>query len=226
MCRQILDFQSGTSQPLGTVVLILVQSVASLAVAFYYSWKLTLVVLAFFPLIAGGLSWLSRGYRQALDNQQAELTLATKQLLHSIQNIVLLKCYNTQDQEVARYSRTITSSDMQFRQQTRVSASQVAFMRLASAAILVATLGFGTYLVHEADTNAGDIMTTFWSATTGAKGITDILNQLLVLEKGRAAAAALRLLLLEVEQGALLLEDHRGKAPTKLEGDIEFSDVL
>lgn len=207
------------------MIVILVQSVASLAVAFYYSWKLTLVVLGSFPLLAGGLSWLSTGYRQALDGQQAELTLATKQLLHSIQNIVLLKCHNTQNDEVERYMRSIESADNHFRRQTRISVSETAFLRAATAIILVISLGFGTYLVHEDHAKSGDIMTTFWSASQGAIGVNAILTQLLVLEKGRAAAAALRLLLLEVEQGALLLEDYKGRAPFRLDGDIEFIDV-
>lgn len=207
------------------MIVLGVQSGASLGVALYYNWKLTLVVLGSLPLIAGGLSQLSKGYREALERQQAELTRATKQLLHSIQNLVLLKCYNTQSREVARYMRIIESSDRCFCQQIRISASQATFMRVAADSMLVITLGFGTYLVHEASANSGSIMTAFWSATTCARGFTDILTQLLMLEKGRIAARALHLLFLEVEQGTLLLEDRRGKAPMKLEGDIEFIDV-
>lgn len=213
------------SQPLGLVVALIVQSITSLVVAFYHNWRLTLAILATVPITAFVLSSVSKGYRQAITDQQAGLTLATKQVNHAIKNVVLVKCHNTESTEVQHYVHILDSSDRHFRRQTYIAALQTGFMRIAAALVMILALGFGTYLVHKGGAGPGEILTTFWSAVSASTSFNELLPQMLVLEKGRAAGAALKHLLRQVEKGEAHDDGVKGRTPASMEGDIEFKNV-
>lgn len=225
MSRQIRDFQLGVSQTLGLATISAVQAIVSLGVAFYHSWKLTLVLLSTFPVVAFVLSFISRGMQQETEAQQKQLTLATKHVVHALSHISVLKCHNTQAAEAKNYAAILRSLTFHFHRQTRIVATQNGFMRLTGTAVLTIALYFGDHLIHNANTSTGEVTTTFWCCVTATSSFNDILTQILVLEKGRAAALALRLLLRRVRRGKASTERVQGLTPLSLEGDIEFRAV-
>ena len=182
-------------------------------------------MLGIFPVITAGMSYLSKGLQQNLNNQQIELTFSTKQAMHSIDNIVTLKCYNTQHAELTRYIQFLEASNCYFRKQAKKIASQTALTRSFAACMIVVALTFGTYLVHETNADAGAILTTFWSCVTASRGFSEVLTQLMVLEKGRAAAVVLINLVGKVNSGSRLSENRHTITPATLEGDIEMRNI-
>ena len=225
MPSQIRDFQLGVSQPLGLVTISISQSIASLGVAFYHNWQLTLVMLATYPIIASALSFLSRGLQQAIQQQHSELTSATKQAGSAIGNLIMLKCHNTEAREARTYAHILEAISQRFRTQARIVSTQTGFMRFSAASLLVLALFFGDHLIHNANASPGSVLTAFWCCVTASKGFSDILTQLLVLEKGKAAAMALSGLLQQVDRGKKLLERSHYQTLSNLEGDIEFRKV-
>lgn len=225
LASHIRDFQLGVSQPLGLATISVVQSIASLAVAFYHNWQLTLVLLATFPVIAFALSLLSKGLQQAIQQQHSELTSATKQAGNAISNLTVVRCHNTQGSEANTYAQILESLSSHFRTQARIVATQTGFMRFAATGLLVLALFFGDHLIHNAHASPGAVLTTFWCCVTVVKSFNEILTQILVLEKGRAAAMALRDLLRQVDRGNSLSDRSYAQTLSSLEGDIEFKNV-
>jgi len=182
-------------------------------------------VLATFPVIASALSFLSRGLQQSIQLQQAGLTRATKQAQNSISNVTVLKCHNTQASEARAYSENLKTVSQHFRKQARIVATQTGFMRFVAAGLPVLALFFGNHLIHKSGVSPGTVLTTFWCCVTASKSFSDILTQILVLEKGRAALVALRGLLQQVGRGKKLSDRHYGYTLFNLEGDVEFRKV-
>ena len=201
------------------------QSIFSLGVAFYYNWRLTLVLLAVFPLIALVLTLLNGGLQNAITDQQKEMTNAAKQASHATANVTILKCYNGVPKEVSYYVQILLAVSQHYRRQAQIAAKQIAFMRVAASAAVVIALSYGAYLIHNAGANPGEILSTFWCCGTASRGFNDVLSQMLVLEKGRASAIALRNLLHRVRRGKKLARQYNGQTPRTVRGEIDFRDV-
>src|SRR6478735_7755747 len=78
--RQTRELQAGTSQVFGHLVCESITSLASLGIAFYFSWKLTLVLLATLP-ISFIILWLaSKSLEPAILAQKDILAVASKHL--------------------------------------------------------------------------------------------------------------------------------------------------
>lgn len=201
------------------------QSLFSLGVALYYNWRLALVLLAVFPLIALVLTLLNGGQQSAIEDQQKEMTNATKQASHMTTNITILKCYNGTQKEVSYYRQILLAVKQHYRRQAWTAAKQIAFMRVAASAVVVIALSYGASLIHDAGANPGEILSTFWCCGTASRGFNDILSQMLVLEKGRASVVALSNLICRVKKGKKLVRQRNGRTPRSLRGDIEFRNV-
>lgn len=207
------------------VILIISQTISSLGVAFYYNWKLTLVLLAVFPLIALTLSFLNRGLQNAIEDQHKEMTNAAKQATHATSNVTLLRCYNGLPKEIQHYEQILQLVSQHYDRQVVKAARQIAFMRLAAVALVVIALSFGSYLVHESGADTGAILSTFWCCGTASKGFSDILAQSLVLEKGRASALALKSLMGLVGKGKRLAQESDKRMPHTLVGNVNLRNV-
>lgn len=201
------------------------QSLFSLGVALYYNWRLALVLLAIFPLIALALTLLNGGQQNAIEDQQKEMTNAAKQASHATTNVTILKCYNGVRSEVANYKQILLAVKQHYHRQAWIAARQIAFMRVAASAVVVIALSYGADLIHNAGANPGEILSTFWCCGTATRGFNDILSQMLVLEKGRVSVVALSNLIHRVKKGKKLTRQCNGRTPQTLRGDINFRNV-
>lgn len=102
---------------------------------------------------------------------------------------------------------------------------QIGFVRFATTAMFVQGFYYGGHLIHAGDSTVAHVVTTFWSALTATKAFEDILPHVIVLEKGRATATALRAVLSQVGEGARLSCALTGSTPKFVDGDIEVRNV-
>ena len=98
-------------------------------------------------------------------------------------------------------------------------------MQFSTLIVFFQAFWYGDHLVKTGNVNIGQVITTFWAALMAIQGITGILPQFIVLQKGKIAAARLRLLMMP----ALTNERQQGVQnpfnPTQIVGDIEFRKV-
>ncbi|OAL23986.1 hypothetical protein AYO22_06010 [Fonsecaea multimorphosa] len=175
--RQIRELQLGTSQPLGLIIVCLVQALAGLSLAMLTNWKLTLVVLSDIPIIAVGSTLISRHLQANIDQQNKNLNTATSLANNCVTNIATVKCFNSQDQEGEKYS----------------------------SAVRAAGFWYGGTQVHAGATTAGKVVTTFWACLIATKAFEDMLPHCIILQRSQLSALALEAMVDKVMDGQLRL---------------------
>ncbi|KAJ9661370.1 ATP-dependent permease [Coniosporium apollinis] len=220
---QVQELQLATSQPLGYTFQSFATTILSLAMAMYFSWKLTLVILATVPICCVVVAYLSSKMQRYVENQHESLSEALKFATSSLSNIETVKCFNGQDSENWKYTQAIRKAASWYARQANVIALEMGFIRLATLSMFVQGFWYGTSLVDQGKSNPAKILTCFWAALMATQGFMQFLPQLIVLEKGRAAGARLRAIIEqipksgEVETGSL--------QPDHCAGNIEIRNV-
>ena len=217
--------QIATSQPLGFAVQYTVTMLVALGLAFYTAWNLTLVTLATIPISAILLAWVSARMQPAIDKQREEMTQASKLANNAISSIDTVKCFNGQDLELWQYIKTVRKGAQHYLVQARSNALQIGFVRFTMVAIFVQGFWYGSHLVDTGDKTPAQVLTTFWACLMASQTIEQLLPQMIVLEKGRAAAATLKAILIKIEHGRKVQPMTGGKSPEFCDGDIRVQNV-
>jgi ATP-binding cassette subfamily B (MDR/TAP) protein 1 len=223
--RQIRELQLATSQPIGMLFLEIVTAIVGFGTAFFFSWKLTLVIIATVP-IAGGLVWLtSRSIGPAIENQKSELSRASKYAHNAVASIESVKAFNGEDQEVWQYfltSRAITSF---YLLQARANAVQLGILKFFAVGMYVSSFWFGLYLTLHDGATVGHVLTTFVACACAMQAAEVILPQYLVLAKGCSAGETLKSIMVEMQNGRNSKVDKGDATPAACPGDVEINDV-
>ncbi|KAG4031336.1 hypothetical protein MFRU_009g01230 [Monilinia fructicola] len=221
---QIRELQLSTSQPLGFLFFETAGATAALGTAFFYSWSLTLVIIAAFPIAGGILYLISKKMGPAIEAQKRELSQASKLTNTAITAIDTVKAFNGEGQEVWQYFLAIKRSTVYYMIQARSNAFQFGITKFVIIAIFVQGFWYGISLVdHGLD--AGEVLTTFYACLSGMVAIEVILPQWLVLAKGMSAGATLKSIMDQVDRGGIAKRKEESITPQSCIGDIEVNDV-
>ena len=214
-----------TSQPLGFAIQYIVTTLAALGIAFYTAWLLTLVTLAAVPVSALFLAWLSGDMQPSIDAQVKELSQASMLANNAISAIDTVKCFNGQDFEVWQYANAVKRAAKYYFYQARANALQIGFVRLVTLGMFVQGFWYGSHIVGSGQKTPSQVLTAFWACLMATQAIEQLLPQMIVLEKGRAAGATLQTLLSQIERGRRVTKMNGGLAPSFCDGDIELRNV-
>lgn len=157
--------------------------------------------------------------------QEAELSVASKLANSALAAIETVKCFNGQTFELGQYKPVVKEAAKYYMKQALSNSLQIGFVRFVTTAMFVQGFWYGGHLVRTGDTSAGDVLTTFWACLMGTKAIEDILPHMIVLEKGRAAGAAMKDILEQMSQGSKVSHKTGQLTPAFCEGDIEVRNV-
>jgi ATP-binding cassette subfamily B (MDR/TAP) protein 1 len=199
-------------------------SIASLGLAFYFSWKLTLVIISVFPIAAVVLYLVSLPLSPAVETQKQELTRASKYANTAIEAIDTVKAYNGQGQEVWQYSSTIKKVASSYMIQARCNAMQFGITKLFMVSIFVQGFWFGLFLVDQG-MDPGHVLTTFYACLAAMQSIETVLPQWLVLAKGMSAGETLKSIMIQMEHGRKVIHMVGTTKPMFSPGDIEVNEV-
>ncbi|KAG9875029.1 putative ABC transporter, partial [Aureobasidium melanogenum] len=189
---QIRDLQLATAQPFGELITSTAGAVASLGLALYTSWKLTLVIISTTPVIVLIVGYLGSSIQQSVTKQQEKLTEALKFVSNAINAIETVKCFNGQEHELSKYSSRLKEAASWYYRVVNVNAQQFGFMGFFTLAMFVQGFYYGGVQVDRHEKNTGDVVTTFFSAISAFQAISSVLPQMIVLQKGRTAGSTLR----------------------------------
>ncbi|KAL3473573.1 P-loop containing nucleoside triphosphate hydrolase protein [Aspergillus californicus] len=226
-CLQIRvqELQTATSQSLGIVLQYLFRTLVSLSVAFYTSWNLSLVILAGIPIISLIVAFLTPKINATIEVQQHELKGASKVVNSAVASIDTVKHFNAQGIEVDKFSRGMDKAASQYYKQSVFNAIQMSTLRFMSFGMFVQGFWYGSVLVLSNRLSAGDVLRTFWACSTAAQAIDLLMPHLIVLEKGKVAATALRKTLFERADAPASKEMRGGHYPTHCVGDIAVAKL-
>ncbi|RYP93256.1 hypothetical protein DL770_000631 [Monosporascus sp. CRB-9-2] len=225
MQTQTREVQTAASQALGSLCMETATVVGNLVVAFYFSWRLTLVLLATAPVSLAVLKFLGRHLKSAIQAQKQELSRASKYATAAIAAIDLVKVFNGADHETWQYSRSIRRSMRHYLIQARVNAYQLGYIKLWIECMFVVGFYCGVILVNEG-ASPGDVMTTFYAALAALQAVQNFVPMYLLLAKGMSAAQALSQITDDEIQNGRKIRHMRGThKPKTCAGDIEISSV-
>ncbi|KAI5254017.1 putative ABC transporter [Aureobasidium subglaciale] len=223
--RQIRDLQLATAQPFGGLITSTADAMASLGLALYTSWKLTLVIISTTPIIVLVIGYLSATMQQHVNKQQEKLTEALKYVGNAINAIETVKCFNGQEHELARYASRLKDAATWYYRVINVNAQQFGFMGFMTLAMFVQGFYYGGVQVDNHEKNTGDVITTFFSAISAFQAISSILPQMIVLEKGRTAGSTLRTVMATMAKKPDSTSPYELVRPEECKGHIEFRNV-
>ena len=223
--RQIRELQIATSQPLGFALQYTVTLFAALGLAFYTAWNLTLVTIALIPFTAVALAWVSARMQPAINLQIEHLTQASKLANNAISAIDTVKSFNGQDFELWQYLDATKKAALCYLLQARANALQIGLVRVTLLGIFVQGFWYGSHLVDVGSRTPGQVLTAFWACLMATQTMEQLLPQMIVLEKGRVAAATLKAVLIKVDKGRKIKQMMGRKTPRYCDGDIQVKRV-
>ncbi|KAL8918630.1 MAG: hypothetical protein Q9172_005346 [Xanthocarpia lactea] len=222
---QIRELQMGTSQPLGFALQSTVTALSALGLALYTAWDLTLITIATIPFAAIVLGWISSRMQPSIDAQAKELSTASKIANNTLKAIDVVKCFNGQDFETWQYAKAINRAAKKYLIQAKANASQIGFVRFITLSMFVQGFWYGSHIVITGKKEPGQVLTAFWSCLSALQAVEQILPQILVLEKGRAAGATLQAILTQIsKRHQAITTGHL--TPEFCEGDIEVRNKV
>ncbi|KAF5983553.1 ABC transporter [Fusarium bulbicola] len=181
---QTRELQLASSQVLGLLVGDIITSIASLGIALYYSWKLTLVLLATLPISAIVLSLATKRLEPAIQAQKRELAVASKFAVASITAIDLVKVFNGYDQEVWQYYPAAKAAAKHYLIQAQCNALQMGYVAFWVVAMFVVGFWYGVVLVNNDGLAAGSVLTTFYATLAAFQGIEALMPQCFFFPSG------------------------------------------
>ncbi|PLB54646.1 ABC a-pheromone efflux pump AtrD [Aspergillus steynii IBT 23096] len=221
---QLHELQMATSQPLGLVLQYSVQALASLGLAFYTSWSLSLVTLAGIPIFSGIISLLSSRMEPQIKQQQEELSRASKVVTNSTNSIDAVKCLNGQNFELQNFVKKVEQAASHYLKQARLNALQIATIRLMTFGMFVQGFWYGGNLAISGKLSSGEVLRTFWACLSASQSMELALPQVIVLEKGIVAAISLKKIIGVADKNKM--EQMKGTSyPRYCEGDIEVMNL-
>jgi ATP-binding cassette, subfamily B (MDR/TAP), member 1 len=221
----IHDLQTATSQPLSMTIQYSGTTLASFGLAFYLSWKLTLVTLAGIPVVIILIPMFSSRFQSALQQQAFKLSQAAKLATTIFSAIETIKFYNGEDFELWKYSNVIKESGRFFFQQTLWSSLQAGVLRVITLSMFVQGFWFGNVMLDNGQITCSTILTSFWAAMLAVQATMQMMQRLAALEKGRAAGQKLRVAMVQMSLSPMQLALTSLQKPGMCVGDIAFKKV-
>ncbi|GAB2655854.1 lipid A export permease/ATP-binding protein MsbA [Arenimonas aestuarii] len=209
-----------SSDALKTILTDTLTIIALLAVMFWYSPRVTVVMLVLAPLIGGISAVVGRRYRRinrGIQDGVASMAQIAEQALSAQQEV---KVYGAQESELSRY-RKLIGQNLRLGvkvEATRAGASSLV-QTLAAVALAVILLVAG-HEASEGRMTAGSFVAILTSMMAMLPSLKRIANVQSVVQRGVAAADRLFYILDEAD------EADNGRRPlARAHGDVEFRDV-
>jgi ATP-binding cassette subfamily B (MDR/TAP) protein 1 len=153
------------------------------------------------------------------------LQSALKYIANAIQSIETVKCFNGEDYELHIFTKIAGLAASTYKRVANLRSLQIGTMQFFTLSVFVQGFWYGTHLVKQGDKSVGQVITTFWAALMAISGITGLLPQFIVLQKGKMAGAHLQLLMNQISASDQRFELGGTLKPKRCSGDIEFRQV-
>ncbi|KAI5458228.1 P-loop containing nucleoside triphosphate hydrolase protein [Mariannaea sp. PMI_226] len=221
---QTRELQLATSQVLGLLISDIMTSFGSVAIAFYYSWKLTLVLLAIMPISALILSLITRRLESSIQSQRRDLSIASKYATASITAIDLVKVFNGYDQDIWHYIMAIRRAAKHYLVQAQCNSSQMAYISFSGITTFIIGFWYGVVLVNEG-ISPGHVLATFYAILASFQAIEALMPQWLVIAKGMSAGGFLSTLRNDSRLDRMKNETKGSLRPETCNGNVELTNV-
>jgi len=154
-----------------------------------------------------------------------KLQSALKYITTALSNIETVKCLNGERHEIQVFTKIVSVAARLYRRVANLRSLQIGIMQFFTISVFVQGFWYGSHKIDSGASDAGKVLTTFWAALMAISGITSLMPQLIVLQKGKTAGAKLIMLIKKISTNDSQLESQGHTRPRRCPGDIEFKHV-
>jgi ATP-binding cassette, subfamily B (MDR/TAP), member 1 len=180
--------QNGVGEKVGMFLQQSSQSLIGVAIAFYYSWKLTLVLLAATPLLALGMAlmtmFIQRSSRGSSDDFAAANSIATE-VLGGFRTMV---SFSREEYSKRLYADSLVAATKQGRYRAWLQGVGMGSTFFFLFFVYGLGLWYGSKLVFDGELDPGDLLTAFFGVVFAAMAVGQGGAQIADIAKARVAA--------------------------------------
>ncbi|KAF8957788.1 P-loop containing nucleoside triphosphate hydrolase protein [Flammula alnicola] len=195
------DVRTASSLASGLLLQHLMTCLTCLLLAFLRSWALTLVILSAVPLLLLIQALTQAHAAPLLATERTQAGVAATFIERAVAGIATVKAFNAPAHEHARATALFLGLQTTARKLNALWAGTAGAAQFATMAMFVQGFWFGGKLVREGRATAGDVMAVFWACLIATSNLQMCVPQLVVLAKGKWAAAALLELVGDAQPG-------------------------
>ncbi|ORZ24240.1 P-loop containing nucleoside triphosphate hydrolase protein [Absidia repens] len=215
--------QDGISEKFGLFVAALGQFISGFIISFTKGWKLSLVMLATMPLLAGagaGMGYFITKYTLLAQNSYAGAGAVAEQAFSGIRTV---SAFTLQNRFFKRYDEELVHARDVGIARGRVLGFGFGTFML----ILFCTYGlafwYGSQLVMQGEYNASQVLIVFFSMIIGAIALLQLPPNISAVSS--AAGAAYKIFATIDRIPEIDSDSKEGLAPDHIQGEIEFRDI-
>ncbi|CUS24567.1 LAQU0S17e01860g1_1 [Lachancea quebecensis] len=182
--RCVEELRASSAESSAIVFQNVVTVVALLGSALYYSWSLTLVILANSPLVIGFAVFFSRKVEKHAKRENAETSSAAGTMAWSLDAAKMIRLLGTQDRELMKFGACVQNCRKHFNKMSLFSSLNYSILRLLTLCMFVQGFWYGNSRINIGKLKPGDVVTCFSSCVLLASTLNSTLHQIIVLQKG------------------------------------------
>ncbi|KAK9472668.1 P-loop containing nucleoside triphosphate hydrolase protein [Dipodascopsis tothii] len=219
--KELDDFYEGTSHQLGLALFHVASAVIGMGIGMYYSWQLTLVILASLPVlvVVGGAT--GGPLNKHIDDQNAENLAAAAVVDTAVSAVQTVKLMNGQACERGRFERAVGRATRFAGRAATMLALQQALCKFFVLVMFCQGFWFGKHLVNTGRLSSGEVTTVFFACNFLAQSVQAIAPQVMTIQKGVVAAVALQ----KITAAPQVHRPAKGVTLQAVQGRITFADV-
>lgn len=197
--------------------------IVGVSILFYTSWKLTLFMLATFPILVVASMFFGRHMRRLSKKAQDELAAANVVAEETLQSVNVVKAFTNENLEVKRYKTILDRVVDLSLYAASFRGGFVSFIIFALFGGIVGVIWYGAGLVQAGEFGLSDLFTfilytTFIGASISGMG--DLYAQI-----NKTIGASERLFEILQEDSEVIIKDSDTTPTTIVDGNISYHDV-
>ncbi|XP_062500482.1 ATP-dependent translocase ABCB1-like [Corticium candelabrum] len=223
LTSDIEKVHEGIGDKVGVVVQGLSSFIAGLAIAFWKSWEMTIVVLSLVPLLIVSLGFVSKVVARYSTQEQTAYARAgavASEVLSSIRTVV---AFGGQEQETQRYEAKLDEAREFGKRKGISSGVAIGCVYFIVFAMFAIAFWYGSKLIEEDGMSPGTVITTFYALLIGTFMLGYAAPHFSKFASARGAAANLFALLRQNPKINPLSET--GLRLATVQGTVEVIDV-
>lgn len=192
------------------------------ALMFFKSFEMALIMFVVFPLGMAPVIYCGRKIREKTKKMQAIYGLLFNVLAQSIQGIKIVKSYCTEEKETQNLKDSVDRMNKILFSVTRLSSLQSPLMEFFGGIAMAGTLGYGSYKILQGQMTPGDFMVFLLAIVAAYKPMKNIANLHMRMQMGIASMQRL----FSVMDIPPAISDMPGAVDIKVtEGRVEFKNI-
>lgn len=227
--RCVEELRAGNSEATALTLQNGISIIALLGTSFYYSWSVTLIMLASSPLIL----ILSYVFAKLIENftalENSETLKAAKIFDWSLSSAKIVRLFQTQPIEFKNFNSAVTLCKNAFIKFSLVSSLNMGCLRFIILCMFVQGFWFGSDQVRKGNTTAGDVLTCFTSCLMLGESFRSMLPQIVTIQKANVAIKRLQYFIqIKSKKSGNYRDQHISQIrlyPPVCNGDIKFKNV-